>query len=205
MPDFVKMGLILMVVGVVATTFLAMTDGATREPIALAKRQETLLALAEVVPGFDNDPAADSIQMTDPLLNRKGKPVTFYRARKMGGDNVGVAFTVTAPDGYSGNIDIMLGVKTDGVLSGIKVLSHAETPGLGDKITLTNWPDAFKGKSLGTAKWAVKKDGGEFDQFAGATITPRAVVGAVKRGLEYFEQHRDQLFTTAATTAGAKP
>ena len=204
MPDFIKMGFILMMVGAIATTVLAFTEQVTREPIAEAKRQEILKALRQVLPpGFDNDPDQDTIQLADKRLNRKEKPVTFYRASKDGGD-LGAAFVVTAPDGYSGNIEIMMAVTPDNVISGIQVVSHAETPGLGDKAAFPPdpdsgkppvWSEAFRGASLDKTKWGVKKDGGEFDQFAGATITPRAIVNAVHRGLQFFVQSKDKIFT----------
>ncbi|MBF0148216.1 MAG: RnfABCDGE type electron transport complex subunit G [Magnetococcales bacterium] len=202
MPDLLKMGLILMVVGVVATAMLAGTDAVTRAPIAEAKRQELLQGLRAVLPeGFDNAPDQDTLLISDTRLEKKGKPVTIYRGRK-GNDNLGVAYSVIAPDGYSGDIEILMGVSVEGTINRIQVLSHKETPGLGDKITLTNWPDAFKGKTMTNVKWGVKKDGGDFDQFAGATITPRAVVGAVKRGLEFFVENKAKLFDK--TVSGAK-
>ncbi|MBF0213212.1 MAG: electron transport complex subunit RsxG [Magnetococcales bacterium] len=198
MPHFLKMGVILMVVGLIATAILAGVEGITREPIAQSQRQELLNALAKVLPaGFDNSPVEDQVQLADKRINRQAKEVPFYRARK-GGAPMAVAFLVSAPDGYSGNIDILIGVDSLGALTGIQIVSHAETPGLGNKIVKTDWPKAFVGKSLKNAKWAVKKDGGEFDQFAGATITPRAVVGAVKRGLEYFAENQDKIFKTPA-------
>ena len=194
MPDFIKMGLALMVVGLVATSVLAVTESVTRAPIAEAKRLEILRALTQVLPqGFNNEPDSDVVILSDARLNRKLKPIKFYRGRKDESD-LGAAFVVTAPDGYSGNIEIMMAVAPDGSVTGIQVVAHAETPGLGDKIVVTDWPASFKGKTLNNVKWGVKKDGGDFDQFAGATITPRAVVGAVKKGLEYFMENRDKIF-----------
>ncbi|MBF0295040.1 MAG: electron transport complex subunit RsxG [Magnetococcales bacterium] len=203
MPHFIKMGVVLMVVGLIATAILAGVEDITRAPIADARRQELLSSLAQVLPkGFDNSPETDIVQIADKRINRPAKPVPFYRARK-GNTPLAAAFVVTAPDGYSGNIEILMGVATDGTVIGIKVINHAETPGLGDKIVKTDWPNAFAGKTLKNAKWGVKKDGGEFDQFAGATITPRAVVGAVKRGLEFFVENQERIFNTPATE-GAK-
>lgn len=194
MPDFVRMGFALMVVGVVATSILAGVEAVTREPIAEAKRQEILKALMQVLPpGFDNHPDQDIVTFSDPLLNRKESPVTFYRASK-GGSDMGTAFVVTAPDGYSGNIEIMMAVLPNGAMSGMQVVAHAETPGLGDKALEPEWTNAFKAKTLDNAKWGVKKDGGEFDQFAGATITPRAIIGAMKRGLEFFKANHEKIF-----------
>ncbi|HAT49591.1 MAG: electron transport complex subunit RsxG [Nitrospirae bacterium] len=200
MPDFFKLGLVLMLVGLIATALLAGTDAVTSGPIAEAKRQELLSALRQVLPeGFDNQPDQDTVMVTDPRLEKKSKPVTIYRGRK-GETALGAAFKVIAPDGYSGDIEIMMGIAAGGTISNVRVLSHKETPGLGDKITLTAWPDAFKGKTLSNVKWGVKKDGGDFDQFAGATITPRAVVGAVKRGLDFFVENEAKLFDKAAST-----
>lgn len=191
-----------MVVGLVATTVLAVTESVTREPIAEAKRLEILRALTQVLPaGFDNEPDSDTVQFTDARLNRKLKPVTFYRGRK-GESDLGAAFVVVAPDGYSGNVEIMMAVTPGGVVSGIQVVAHAETPGLGDKIVVTDWPQSFQGKTLENTKWGVRKDGGDFDQFAGATITPRAVVGAVKRGLEFFVENEAEIFRSAAVATG---
>lgn len=193
MPDFLKMGLFLMLVGALATALLSYTDQVTQAPIAEAKRQETMQSLRMILPEFDNEPDRDSSQFTDAALNKKLTPVTFFRASSKGQD-MGAAFMVTAPDGYSGNIDIMMAVDMSGTVTGIRVVGHKETPGLGDKIVITAWPDSFKGKNATNIRWAVKKDGGDFDQFAGATITPRAVVKAVKRGLDFFEANKQQIF-----------
>lgn len=190
----IAMGAVLMLVGMVATTILAGTEWVTRGPIAEAKRLEILRALTLVLPeGFDNQPDADILIFKDKRLNRKEKPVTFYRGRK-GDTDLGAAFVVTAPDGYSGNIEIMMAVTPDALISGVQVVAHAETPGLGDKMTTTDWPEKFKGRNQTNTKWGVKKDGGDFDQFAGATITPRAVVKAVKRGLDFFVEKKDAIF-----------
>jgi electron transport complex protein RnfG len=104
-----------------------------------------------------------------------------------------------APDGYSGNIEIMVGVDPAGAVTGIEILSHAETPGLGAKITQPAFKKQFVGKNLENADWRVKKDGGQFDQITGATISPRAVVGAVHRGLEFFAGHRDEILAPKET------
>ncbi|MEO5345810.1 MAG: electron transport complex subunit RsxG [Magnetococcus sp. YQC-9] len=198
MPHFLKMGVVLMIVGLVATAILASVEDVTRAPIAQTQRQELLNSLAQVLPkGFDNTPEKDVVQLGDKRINRKAKPVPFYRSRK-GGAPHGAAFMVTAPDGYSGDIEILMGVDATGSVTGITIVSTKETPGLGDKIFKNNWLGAFVGKNLKNAKWGVKKDGGEFDQFAGATITPRAIVNAIKRGLDYFAENQDKIFKTPA-------
>ena len=128
-------------------------------------------------------------------------PQSAYLALKDGAPSA-LILPVTAPDGYSGAIHLLVGIFADGRLAGVRVLGHKETPGLGDKIELakSQWIRSFDGKSLsnpGAEGWAVKKDRGEFDQFAGATITPRAVVKAVHGALQYFDAHRAQLLGLA--------
>ena len=211
MPSFIRMGLVLMMVGAVATAILAATYEVTKEPIAEAKRQEILKALRQVLPtGFTNQPDQDVINLTGERLNRDKTPVIFYRSRR-DGVATGAAYMVTAPDGYSGNIEIMMGVTPESVVNGIQVIAHAETPGLGDKIAGDKkdrlvWRGFFVGKTLDNVKWGVKKDNGDFDQFAGATITPRAVVKAVKKGLEFFVDNKDKIFaeTTPVETTPAE-
>ena len=122
----------------------------------------------------------------------------------MGAAPVAVVLALIAPDGYGGPIKLLVGINADGSLAGVRVVNHHETPGLGDAIDTrrSNWILGFTGRSLGDpspAQWAVRKDGGVFDQFTGATITPRAVVKAVKRALVYFEAHRDTLFADGKT------
>jgi electron transport complex protein RnfG len=135
--------------------------------------------------------------------DKRGRDVTrtFFRGRQ-GGELSGVAFRVVAPDGYSGNITVMVGVDPEGTVAGVEILNHRETPGLGDKITLPVFKGIFVGKNLVNADWRVKKDGGEFDQITGATMSPRAVVGAVRKGLEFFRDHRVAILADAE---GGKP
>jgi electron transport complex protein RnfG len=139
----------------------------------------------------DNNPAADVLQ-----LQINGTPLMVYRARKAN-HVTGVAFEASRK-GYSGDIRLLIGIDEAGKLLGVRVLQHTETPGLGDKIEVTrsDWITHFTGKSLGDPsddKWAVKKDGGPFDQFSGATITPRAVVNTIRDGLRLFASQRDTL------------
>src|SRR5690606_27069458 len=118
------------------------------------------------------------------------------------------ALTVTAPNGYGGAIRLLVGIREDGTVAGVRVIDHRETPGLGDGIEIekSDWMTDFEGRSLGdppVQRWRVKKDGGEFDQFTGATITPRAVVTAVRNALIYFRTHRQALFELPGDTAPA--
>lgn len=176
-----------------ATLLLAVANVLTQEPIAQSALDDLRRSLEQVIPSgnHDNNPATDTL-----VLKADGKEVLVYRARQAG-RVTGVAFEVSRR-GYSGDIRVLLGIDAAGQLMGVRVLAHTETPGLGDKIeaSRSDWITRFTGLSLGNppeAQWAVKKDGGPFDQFAGATITPRAVVNAIRDGLRLFAAQRDTL------------
>ena len=182
------------IVALLASAALALAFSATKDHIAAAEQHDMQMSLAQVLPaGFaDNDLLADVRELT----NAKGKPVKVHVA-KAAGVAVGAVFQV-AERGYAGDIVVLMAVDKDGCVLGARVLKHTETPGLGDKIEVARhpWIKSFDGKSLADPapeKWGVKKDGGIFDQFAGATITPRAVVKAVKGGLEFFTAHRGEI------------
>ena len=201
-----RVGALLALFAIVATTMVAFTEQNTREQIKENERQALLNAINALIPHqqYDNAILSDTISLaaTDALGTME--PSTVFRARK-NGQPVAVVFTVVAPNGYSGSIKMLVGIYHDASLAGVRVINHKETPGLGDKIDekRSDWILAFDGLSLQTpvsAKWKVKKDGGEFDQFTGATITPRAVVSAIKKSLEYFQKHRDELFAVAEDT-----
>ncbi|THF62208.1 electron transport complex subunit RsxG [Pseudothauera rhizosphaerae] len=200
-------GLSLAVVATVAGTALAVAYQGAAPRIAEAQARKTQAALAEVLPknSFDNELMADTVVVKDD----KGADVTVYRARKDGTVN-GVVFAM-GEKGYSGTISLVMGVDRDGRITGVRITGHTETPGLGDKIEVARhpWVLSFDGKFLGNPppeQFAVKKDGGIFDQFAGATITPRAVVKAVKRGLElYAGQRAAMLGETPAPAPAAAP
>jgi electron transport complex protein RnfG len=173
---------------------LALTDKVTAKDIAARALEDKINSLSQVLPKerYDNNPVQDAIT----LKNDEGKDVTVYRARK-DGKVTGVAYEIHGT-GYAGEIRLMLGVDPDGRILGVRALAHHETPGLGDKIEekKTDWILRFTGLSLDNPpedKWLVKKDGGVFDQFAGATITPRGVVKAVRGGLEFFRRHKAEM------------
>ena len=137
------------------------------------------------------------IYLNEPALGHR-KDTQAYLA-SLNGEPAAIIMQANAPDGYSGTISMLIGIMADGTLSGVRVIQHKETPGLGDAIELAKsaWITQFNGKSLNNPSergWAVKKDHGDFDQFAGATITPRAVVAAVHKALTYFDQHHTELF-----------
>lgn len=193
----------LFAIGTAAT--LAITNEATLDQVRCNKQQALMSSLNQVMPHdqHDNDLLADRITVNDPLLGRESQHL--YRVRLNGEDN-GAVLEATAPDGYGGAIALLVGVDTQGQVQGVRVVPpHNETPGLGDSIETkkSDWILGFDGHSLGNPDsqgWAVKKDGGEFDSFTGATITPRAVVGAVHRALQYFAANQSVLFDAPADT-----
>ena len=185
--------LLLGVVALLASGALAVVSSATGPAIAAAEAKDLRDSLSEVLPAgmADNDFLKDTVD-----LQKDGKTVTIYRARH-GSEMKAVLFKV-AERGYAGDIQVLMAVDMDGRTLGVRVLKHTETPGLGDKIEVKkdDWVLDFNGKSLGEPvpeKWGVRKDNGVFDQFAGATITPRAVVKAVKGGLEFFAARKQEI------------
>ena len=189
----------LVAVATVCTVLLGLTNRVTEGPIAKAEQNALYTALAAVLPAHDNNPIHDVLHIDD---TQAGK-VTLYLARDGDGRVVGAAFETVAPDGYSGNIYILVGVDRDGRVHAIRITNHHETPGLGDGIVKNHkWVDSFSGKGLTGTRWAVKKDGGDFDQFTGATISPRAVVKAVKKALEFYQRHEAQIATVNRPAEG---
>ena len=203
---------LLALFAVCTTVLISGTYLLTRDRIALEKRHAEERALLEIVPRdmHDNSMLDDVIPVGPAAAGLKlAEDKRIYLARQ-NGEVVTAIVPVTAPDGYTGAIDLVVGVNRDGSIAGVRVLSHRETPGLGDKIDLkkTDWILGFDGRSLGNpepARWAVRKDKGDFDQFTGATITPRAVVAATLRGLQYADANRQRLFEGAAEAAKESP
>ncbi|RDH45045.1 electron transport complex subunit RsxG [Zooshikella ganghwensis] len=182
-------------VGVIAVTYAL-----TKDRIADQIRQAEAKALYEILPeeSHDNDLLKTTVTITPNEDLGNEKPTHGYVAFQKQ-QPTAIILPATAPDGYNGRILLLVGIYADGSLSGVRVISHKETPGLGDAIDtkVSDWILGFAGKSLTNPdqdRWAVKKDGGDFDQFTGATITPRAVVGSIKRTLSYFNKHQDTLF-----------
>ncbi|WP_404417628.1 electron transport complex subunit RsxG [Marinospirillum sp.] len=184
-------GALLGLVVLATCAALAFAYQLTREPIRAALENDLLQNFSQVIDDslYDNDLLTSKAE-----IERNGKPLTWYQARKEG-EVTAVIFPITAV-GYAGNIEMLLAIKANGEISGVRVLVHRETPGLGDKIEVSRdpWITGFSGKSLDNPQpenWGVKKDGGEFDQFTGATITPRAIVREIHRSLEFFAANRD--------------
>lgn len=192
--------LFLFLFAVIGVGLVAYTHDNTAARIAENERMALLRSINELIPAdqYDNDIFTDIITVPGNDLLGTSEPVPVYRARKQGWP-VAAVLTVIAPDGYNGAIKLLVAVKLDGTLAGVRVIMHKETPGLGDAIEVdrSDWILGFKGKSLNNPPekaWKVKRDGGQFDQFTGATITPRAVVKAVHKALLYYRTRHHELF-----------
>jgi len=193
MRDILKLVVVLGLFCVASAGILAKVYDVTKGPIAEAKAEEVRRAIKAVLPPYDNQADVDFVEKVVGKDKKGNDLVRKIYIGKKGENIVGRAFLTVAPDGYSGAIEIMMGVDPAGTITGIEIISHAETPGLGAKIgSSETWPGrgsgpgSLIGKSLKN-NLKVKKDGGEIDQITGATISPRAVVKAVKKGLEFYQ------------------
>ncbi len=196
MKETFRMCFVLTVIGAACAALMAFVNAQTKEPIERNAGGQKLDAVSAVMPPSDNDVAADTL-----VLNDGTRDVKFHRGTK-NGVPVGAAFAVVAPDGYSGDIEILVGVDTAGAVTGLTVLKHLETPGLGSKIETPEFRDQYLGKSVRDPEtWSVAKDGGVFKQITGATISSRAVTNAVAAGLAFFEAHKAEVLGGAPATA----
>ncbi len=199
----------LLMFTIVGTAALAFTFNLTHDKIAASEEAEKLNLIKQIVPQekFDNAIMLDTLSIpADPLLGND-QPTTAYRGRLQDQPSV-LVLEAIAPDGYSGKIRFIMALQYDGTISGVRVVKHKETPGLGDYIDAakSDWIKGFNGISLTNRQdkdWKVRKDGGQFDYMAGATVTPRAVVKAVHKAAQYYAQHRDELFAQQAVTPGS--
>jgi len=192
--------LVLTVFAALAATLLAFVHDKTKERTAFNERAYLLRSLNLVLSPeqYDNDLSSDIVHISDLEYLGSPEPVAVYRARR-NGQPVAAIISSVAPDGYGGPIRLIVGVNYDGTLSGVRVVTHRETPGLGDKIETarSDWILDFTGRSLESSSredWAIRQDGGVFDQFTGASITPRSVIKAVHNTLIYFAAHRAEIF-----------
>ncbi len=193
-------GLLLGIFAIIGSSLVGISYEETIDKIRDNERKYLLRQMTVILPKnvYDNNLLKDVIKISAPRLSNKAS-INIYRARK-GNEDIAIIFSPVTANGYSGDIDILIGVYKTGELAGVRILKHKETPGLGDKIEEKRdpWITSFTNKSLsspGVDNWKVKRDGGEFDQFTGATITPRAVVLSVKKTLQYFNQNQDTLFS----------
>jgi H+/Na+-translocating ferredoxin:NAD+ oxidoreductase subunit G len=202
--ETVSTALTLLVFSVVGAALLSGTFALTYKNISRSEEAEKQAQLAQTLPAglYDNDLVQSARPLpADPLLGLKAPGHAYLATR--GGHPAAVILEAVAPDGYAGEIRLLVGVLPDGRVAGVRVTADEETPGLGDYIEASkgDWIKGFDGRSLGDppeALWKVKKDGGRFDYVAGATISPRAVVKAVRKALSYFQAHRGELLATRA-------
>jgi len=190
----------LLVFAVIGTAVLAFTFSLTHDRIVKTEEAAKLKLILQIVPHslFDNDIIGDTIAVEPSKQLGTDRTTTAYRARVQGKPSA-VVLEAIAPDGYSGKISLIIAIREDSTISGVRVVSHKETPGLGDYIEFTRnrWISLFDGASHARYKegdWKVKKDGGQFDYMAGATISPRAIIKATHKALHYYEENRNKLF-----------
>ena len=192
-------GLILGFFGILGALLVSGTEQQTRDIIIHNERMALLNQLYELVPQseIDNDFLQHPLTLDAPEFLGISNTTAYVGTRQ--GKLAAIVFEATIPNGYAGPILMLVAVDSKGTLKGVRIVSHSETPGLGDKVELerSDWVLGFNGKSLtnpGESQWKVKKDGGLFDQFTGATITPRAIVNSVRKALLYFDQEHQAIF-----------
>ncbi|MBZ4200968.1 MAG: electron transport complex subunit RsxG [Methylotenera sp.] len=188
----------------VGTLLLAYVFIATRPPIEASEKEARLALFKQILPekNYDNDLLSSQVRIAPNALLGNRLP-SIANVATFQHKPAGVILEAVAHDGYSGDIKLLIAIRADGSISGVRVLAHKETPGLGDYIDIAhgNWIKLFNDESLQktpTEKWQVKKDGGQYDYMVGATITPRAVVKAVLKALQYFEMNKQTLFAPSA-------
>ena len=199
--------LLLMGFSVMGVGLVSLTQTLTAERIAYNEKAALMRKLTQIVPeqAIDNDITRDTLTLEPASLLGTDEPSEAYIGRR-NGEVKALIFSPVAPDGYSGDIHLLVGVYTDGTIAGVRVVKHRETPGLGDYIEArkSDWILGLENRSLTNPEeegWRVKRDGGVFDQFTGATITPRAVVKAVHNALLYFKANREKLLERARQSA----
>ncbi len=187
-----------------ATGILAGAVLLTRSRLTAQAHASELAALTAVLPPqrYDNDPLADAIRVRDAAAFGTSAAVPVLRARRAGAPSA-LVLEAVAPDGYGGPIRLVIGVAADGSVLGVRVLEHRESPGFGAAIDAarSDWIDRFRGLSLAQTpppRWALRRDGGDFDQLGGATTTSRALIVALRRVLEYVQAHATELYAAPA-------
>jgi len=195
-----KTAITLVAFAFVGTAMLAYVFDITRAPIEASEKEARLALFKQILPAntYDNDLLKESIEIAPNALLGNRQP-TVANIAKLNNKTAGVILEAIAQDGYSGDIKLLIAIRADGTISGVRVLAHKETPGLGDYIDIAhgNWIKLFNDESVNKTRaeqWQVKKDGGKFDYMVGATITPRAVVKAVLKALQFYEINKQTLF-----------
>ena len=203
--SIIRSGTTLALIAAICTALVAATYELTTERIAANEKAWLEKSLQPALAGviYDTEVRESRLVISSPHELPGSDEALIYRVY-FDEQPVAALFAVTARNGFSGPIRILLGVDFDGVVTGLRILQHRETPGLGDKIVSarSDWVYQFDGRSIGdpdVSGWAIRGDGGEFDQLTGASITPRAVVKAMRDTLIYYEAHRDEIFSLPST------
>lgn len=211
-----KTAITMIVFAFVGTALLAYIFEITRAPIEASEKEARLALFKQILPesAHDNDLLKDTVQIAPNELLGNALP-SEANVAKLNNKIAGVILEAIAHDGYSGDIKLLIAIRADGSISGVRVLAHKETPGLGDYIDVlhSNWIKLFNDESLSKTaakqiietEWHVKKDGGKFDYMVGATITPRAVVKAVFKALQFFEANKQTLFVSSTKVPNTLP
>jgi electron transport complex protein RnfG len=198
MKEIIRLCFVLTLIAAISAGVLAYVNEQTAEPIARALLEEKMSAVRIVLPPYDGEPEKIDIVLAP------GDTLEVYRGQK-DGTVTGASFAVTASDGYSGDIEFMIGVDGEGLMQGLMILNHLETPGLGAKIEAEDFRGQYKGESLANPElWEVTKDGGTFVPITGATISSRAVTRAAAKGLKLFLEHKAGIFAEATDTVNAE-
>lgn len=205
----VKSGITLAAIAAICTALVALTYQSTEERIAANEKAWLERSLQPALSGlFYDSGVTESMLVLPPPHGLPGSDAAIIYRVYAQSEPVAALFVVTARDGYSGPIRLLVGVETSGMVTGIHVLEHRETPGLGDRVESgkSDWVKQFNGRSLvdpEPAGWLIKGDGGEFDQLTGASVTPRAIIKAIKQTLLYFDQNRESIFAEPPAQASA--
>lgn len=195
-----RSAIVLAVIAAICTGLVALTYEMTRDQISANKRAFLERSLSPALAGleFDNQ-LLDSVLLIPEPNALPGKEAAIVYRAWLQGSPVAALFVVTAQDGYSGAIRLLIGIDVHGKVTAVRILEHRETPGLGDGIEAgrSNWIHQFVARSMGNPPatgWAIRRDGGEFEQLTGASVTPRAVIKAIRETLLYFEAHQEIIF-----------
>jgi len=189
MKDIVRLCFVLTLITAVSAGVLAFVSNKTEEPIARALREAKMKAVRQVLPAYDNELMEDRVFVE----SEQGDSLEVF-VGKSGGQFTGAAFPVVAYDGYSGDINFLVGVNSDGVIQGIQILNHTETPGLGAKIQEPEFRNQYRQCSIDSPQvWKVTKDGGVFEPITGATISSRAITEATIKGLKFFRSNYQRI------------
>jgi electron transport complex protein RnfG len=199
-----KTGMTLAIIAAFCTSLVAITWQLTAERIATNKKEWLERNLQPALAGlFFDSPVTESMLLIAPPHELPGSEAAIIYRVYAGEEPVAALFVVSARDGYAGPIRLLVGVAMDGTVTGVRVLEHRETPGLGDRVEITksDWVLQFDGHSLrdpAPRRWAIKADGGDFDELSGASVTPRAIVNAIRETLSYFDANRVTVFAAPA-------